>query len=95
MEGHAITLVPLDAHEHLNSLWTNTGGPQHEHLWTYMFEHPFQNRASFEANLQRKEESNDPLYFTIIDNPTGDAVGWAAYMRMEPLLRVIDVGSIM
>jgi RimJ/RimL family protein N-acetyltransferase len=60
-----------------------------------MFEHPFQNRASFEANLQRKEESNDPLYYAIIDKPSGDAVGWAAYMRMEPLHRVIEVGSIM
>jgi len=95
MEGRTITLVPLDAHEHLDSLWTNTGGPQNEHLWTYMFEHPFQNRSSFEANLQRKEESNDPLFYSILDNRSGDAVGWAAYMRMEPLHRVIEVGSIM
>ena len=94
-EGRTISLVPLDAHEHLESLWASTGGPQNEHLWTYMFEHSFQNRASFEANLQRKEESDDPLYYTIIETKSGDAVGWAAYMRMEPLHRVIEVGSIM
>ena len=94
-EGRTIRLVPLDAHEHLESLWAATGGPQNEHLWTYMFEHPFQNRASLEANLQRKEESEDPLYYSIVDKPSGDAVGWAAYMRMEPLHRVIEVGSIM
>ncbi len=95
LPGRIISVVPLDAVEHLNSLWSCTGGPKNEHLWTYMFEHPFQNRASFEANLQRKEESLDPLYYSIIDKRSGDAVGWAAYMRMEPLHRVIEVGSIM
>jgi RimJ/RimL family protein N-acetyltransferase len=94
-EGRTISLVPLNAQEHLDSLWASTGGPQNEHLWTYMFEDPFQNRSSFEAYLQRKEESNDPLYYSIIDKASGDAVGWAAYMRMKPLHRVIEVGSIM
>ena len=94
-EGRTISLVPLDAHEHLESLWASTGGPKNEHLWTYMFEHAFQNRASFEANLQRKEASEDPLFYSIIEKASGDAVGWAAYMRMEPLHRVIEVGSIM
>ena len=60
-----------------------------------MFEWPFQNRASFEANLQRKEESEDPLFYSIMEKSSGDAVGWAAYMRMEPIQRVIEVGSIM
>lgn len=95
LEGRIVSVVPLDAMEHLNSLWAATGGPQNEHLWTYMFEDVFQNRASLEAYLQRKEESNDPLYFSIIDNASGDAVGWAAYMRVKPLQRVIEVGSIM
>jgi len=94
-EGRTIRLAPLDAHEHLESLWAATGGPQNEHLWTYMFESPFQNRASFEANLQRKEESEDPLFYSILEKGSGDAVGWAAYMRMEPLHRVIEIGSIM
>lgn len=94
-EARTISLVPLDALEHLNSLWAATGGPQNEHLWTYMFEDPFQNRASFEAYLQRKEDSEDPLYYSIIDKASGDAVGWTAYMRMDPLQRVIEIGSIM
>lgn len=94
-EGRTISLTPLDAHEHLDSLWASTSGPQNEHLWTYLFEDPFQNRASFEAYLQRKEESNDPLFYSIIDNASRGAVGWTAYMRMEPVHRVIEVGNIM
>jgi RimJ/RimL family protein N-acetyltransferase len=94
-EGRTIRLVPLDAHDHLESLWAATGGPQNEHLWTYMFEWPFQNRASFEAYLQRKEESEDPLFYSIMEKTSGDAVGWAAYMRIKPLQRVIEIGNIM
>lgn len=95
LEGKTVKLVPLDAHEHLDHLWITTGGPENEHLWTYMFEAPFQNRWSFEAYLQRKQESDDPLFYTIIDKASGLAVGWAAFMRMDPLNRVLEVGSIM
>jgi RimJ/RimL family protein N-acetyltransferase len=95
LEGRTVSLVPLNALEHLNSLWVASGGTHNEHLWTYMFEDHFQNRASFEAYLQRMEESNDPLYFAIIDNASGDAAGWAAYMRVKPMQRVLEVGSIM
>jgi RimJ/RimL family protein N-acetyltransferase len=95
LEGRTVRIVPLDAQAHLDDLFTATSGPEHEHLWTYMFEYPFQNRNSFDAYLQRKQESPDPLFYAIIDKPSDDAVGWAAFMRMEPLHRVIEVGSIM
>jgi RimJ/RimL family protein N-acetyltransferase len=95
LEGRTVRLEPLDPHAHLEALFANTSGPEHEHLWAYMFEYPFQNRNSFDAYLQRKAESEDPLFYTIIDKASGDAVGWAAYMRMKPLHRVIEVGSIM
>jgi RimJ/RimL family protein N-acetyltransferase len=95
LEGRTVRLVPLDPQAHLEALFANTSGPEHEHLWTYMFEDSFQNRNSFDAYLQRKADSEDPLFYTIIDKSSGDAVGWAAYMRMEPLHRVIEVGSIM
>ncbi len=95
LDGKTVKLVPLDAHDHLEDLWITTGGPDNEHLWTYLFEWPFQNRWSFEAYLQRKQESEDPLFYTIIDKISGRAAGWAAFMRMDPLNRVLEVGNIM
>ena len=53
-EGRTISLVPLNAHEHLDSLWASTGGPQNEHLWTYMFEYPFHLRCGVESNRFRE-----------------------------------------
>ena len=35
------------------------------------------------------------MFFAILDNPSGKAVGYASYMRIEPVHRVIEVGSIL
>jgi RimJ/RimL family protein N-acetyltransferase len=35
------------------------------------------------------------LFFAILDNHTGVAVGFASYMRIEPVHKVIEVGSIL
>jgi RimJ/RimL family protein N-acetyltransferase len=39
--------------------------------------------------------SEDPLFYAIVDRASGRAVGRAALMRIEPLHRVIEVGSIL
>jgi RimJ/RimL family protein N-acetyltransferase len=50
---------------------------------------------AFDLHLHQKASSEDPLFFAIVDKPSGDAVGYAAYMRIEPTHRVIEVGSIL
>ncbi len=35
------------------------------------------------------------MFFAILDRASGAAVGYAAYMRIEPVHRVIEVGSIL
>ena len=37
----------------------------------------------------------DPLFFAIIDNASGKAVGYQTFMRIEPAHRVIEVGNIL
>jgi RimJ/RimL family protein N-acetyltransferase len=64
-------------------------------LWTYLFEGPYPDRASFGQALEEMASSEDPLFFAILDKSTGRAVGRAAYMRIEPSHRVIEVGSIL
>jgi len=55
---------------------------------------PFTERATFEAHLQAKAISEDPLFFAIVDRKTGLAVGRATLMRIDPPNRVIEVGGI-
>jgi len=56
---------------------------------------PFADRASFDAALHYKTNSDDPLFCAILENGTGTAFGIASLMRNEPKHRVIEVGGIM
>jgi RimJ/RimL family protein N-acetyltransferase len=95
MPGRYVTLVPLKAAEHGDALWAAISGKQNDDLWLYLFEGPFAEKADFDASLKSMEISEDPLHFAIIDNTTGKAVGKAAYLRIEPKHRCIEVGSIL
>ena len=41
-----------------------------------------------------RPRSEDPLFHAIVDEPSGQAVGVASYLRIEPAVGVIEVGSI-
>ena len=95
MEGRLVSLVPLDPVAHAASLWDLLHDPQNDPLWDYLFDGPFHERAAFEAFLAKKAASVDPLFFAIIDRASGQARGYAAYLRIEPAHRVIEVGNIL
>ncbi len=95
LEGRVVSVVPLDPIAHAQTLFDHTRGEENEELWRYLFEGPFETRADFDYHLKQKASSEDPLFFAILDKPSGDAVGYAAYMRIEPAHCVIEVGSIL
>jgi RimJ/RimL family protein N-acetyltransferase len=95
LPGRLVTLTPLDPAAHGDALYAGSCGKQNEHLWTYLFEGPFFDRAAFDAHLEAKSKTDDPLFFTIVDNASGLAAGYASYMRIEPVHKVIEVGSIL
>jgi RimJ/RimL family protein N-acetyltransferase len=95
LEGRVVRLVPLDPSAHAEALFAASHGPENERLWRYLFEGPFATRSAFDADLKLKESSEDRLFFAILDKSSGDAVGYASYMRIEPAHRVIEVGSIL
>jgi len=94
LEGRDVSIEPLDPLRHGDSLFESTARPEHDTLWTYMFDGPFADRASFDESLARLAASGDPLHFAIVDRSSSRATGRAALMRIEPAHRVIEVGSI-
>jgi len=95
MEGRYISVVPLDPAKHGPALWEATRGAENQGLWRYLFDGPFADREGFDAHLEQKAATEDPLAFTIIGQGSRRALGYASYMRMEPRHRVIEVGSIL
>jgi RimJ/RimL family protein N-acetyltransferase len=95
LAGRFVTLVPLDPAAHGEDLYRGSHGGGNERVWTYLFEPPFGDRAAFLKHLEAKAASNDPLFYCILDNASGRAVGYATLMRIEPTHRVIEVGNIL
>lgn len=94
-DGRAVRLEPLNPVVHGDALYKGTHGENRDALWKYLFEGPFPDRSAFDLYLNRAATSEDPLFFAIVNKASGLAAGWAAYLRFEPLHRVIEVGHIL
>jgi RimJ/RimL family protein N-acetyltransferase len=95
LPGRYVTLVPLDPALHAESLHRQTTGARNDELWRYLFEGPFTNRTDFLGHVVAKASSDAAVFFAILNNSSGSAVGYASYMRIEPAHRCMEVGSIL
>src|SRR5689334_1227130 len=94
LQGRFVSIEPLNPVVHAVGLYEGTHGGDRDELWRYLFEGPFPDRSSFDAHLHQQASSEDPLFFSIVERTTGRAVGQAAYLRVEPVHKVIEVGHI-
>ena len=92
LQGRLVRLEPLDADEHTEGLFRAYEG--HDHLWTYMPHGPYAAPHELRAWIESKQHRPDPMFFAIVDQVTGDPVGIASYMRIDPNARSIEVGWI-
>jgi RimJ/RimL family protein N-acetyltransferase len=96
LKGRWITLTPLDASDHAEALYQGSNGDAaRESVWTYLFDGPYRSLDEFRASVEAKVRSADPLFFAVIDNASGRAVGYQTFLRIDPPNRVIEVGNIM
>ncbi|HMO30686.1 GNAT family N-acetyltransferase [Enterovirga sp.] len=95
LEGRHVRLVPIDPAAHGSALYAGSHGPGREALWQYLFPAPFPDEGAFRAYLEKAAASADPFMLAILDRDSGEAVGHATYMRIEPAHRAIEVGNIL
>jgi RimJ/RimL family protein N-acetyltransferase len=93
LEGRFVRLEPLDAARHGSSLWRQVEGA--DDVWDYLFDGPFPDEASLTASLAGKAASQDPVFWAIVDKASGEAVGHATLMRIDPAHRAVEVGNIL
>ena len=93
LRGRTITLEPLDASRHSAALWNAVQG--HDEVWTWLGDGPYQKEQGLRASLERKQTSTDAVFLALIPAATGQAAGYASYMRMDPANGVVEVGNIL
>ncbi|ATQ67646.1 MULTISPECIES: GNAT family N-acetyltransferase [Methylosinus] len=94
LEGERVALVPLAA-AHADELHAATHGAEREEVWRYMFSGPFVDAQAFRADIEEKARSEEPLFFAVIDKKNGRAVGFQAYLNIEPAHRAVEVGWVL
>lgn len=94
-EGRYVRLEPLDPARHGSDLYAACSGPEAEDLFRYLFESPPASRAAFDPWLEKSAASEDPLYFAVVDQASGRAVGRLTFMRIDSTHGVIETGSIL
>jgi len=78
---------------HAGELWTAFAG--HDRAWTYIStDGPFATAADFAPFIAKRAAAEDPYAYAIVD-PAERAVGYLTLMRIEPLMRVIEVGHVL
>jgi RimJ/RimL family protein N-acetyltransferase len=95
LEGRLVRVAPLDAAAHSAAIYAGTHGEDQDTRWAWMSDGPFPDLPAFEAQMARKQESEDPLYFALVERASGMPGGYASYLRITPAHGVIEVGDIM
>jgi RimJ/RimL family protein N-acetyltransferase len=78
---------------HAADLWRVFEG--HDAVWTYIStDGPFANFGDFAAFIDKRAAAADPFAYAIVDT-AGRALGYFTLLRIEPQMRVIEVGHVL
>jgi RimJ/RimL family protein N-acetyltransferase len=94
MAGRFCTVRPLDPAKDAAPLFAAYALDRDGRMWTYLPRVAYRSQEELRSWAESACRTDDPLVHTIVDNTTGEPVGTANYMRIEPAHGVIEVGSI-
>ena len=94
IDGRFCRIEPLDPARHAAPLFEANAADAEGGMWTYMAYGPFASAGRLRRLGRGRRRAEDPLFHAIVDRAPGQAVGVAAYLRIEPAVGVIEVGHI-
>jgi RimJ/RimL family protein N-acetyltransferase len=93
-DGRYARLEPIDPKRHGDALFAASMAPGAGERHRWLFEAPM-DRETFQAWLEERHRTDDPLMFAVIDRATGRAEGRQCLMRIDTVHGVIEIGSIL
>jgi RimJ/RimL family protein N-acetyltransferase len=94
LAGKYCRVERLDPARHAAELFQANAVDQTGANWTYLPYGPFENLEDYKAWMNRDCRGTDPLFYAIVDQITGVAVGVASFLRIDPANGSIEVGHI-
>lgn len=95
IEGRYARLEPIDPARHADDLFEQSVAPGMEERFRYLFDTPPATLDDVQSWLERVSESQDPMFWAVADKASGRVAGRQAFMRIEPVHGVIEIGSIL
>ncbi|HSJ01132.1 MAG TPA: GNAT family protein [Verrucomicrobium sp.] len=93
LKGRTCRLEPLEP-GHADALFTATQLDTQGKSWTYLPYGPFATQDEYRTWIAAKAKSTDPLFYAILEATSGQPVGVASYLRLDPSNGVIEVGHL-
>ncbi len=90
-----VELQPLSSSRHLAGLWEQLRGPANHRLWRYLADGPYLEQRAFRSALESRAQSQERVYWAIVDLVGAGPCGWASLMRIERRHRCVEVGDIL
>ena len=94
LEGRYVRLEPLSAAAHGPDLFEASSVPDAQARFRWLSDDPPQSLAAFQPWLEKSEASADPLFFAVIDKASGKVAGRQAFVRMDGVMGVIEIGYV-
>lgn len=94
MIGRWCRVEPLDIERHAAQLYEANRDDPEGRNWTYLSSEPPADLDAYRAWLAKMTAAADPQFHAIVDAQSGNAVGVAAFLRIDPANGVIEVGHI-
>jgi RimJ/RimL family protein N-acetyltransferase len=94
MAGRLCRLEPLEASRHSEALYEAHALDTEGRNWTYLPYGPFASPEDIAGWIRSVAKGEDPLFFAIVDPVTQRAIGWASYLRIDPVMGSIEVGHL-
>ena len=95
LPGSRVRLERLDPARHGDDLWQALHGADADpHMWTYMGYGPFASHADFTQWLNSLGNSGDAVFYTVIANSSGQALGLLSYLNICPAHGSIEIGHV-
>lgn len=94
MQGRFCRIERLDPDRHWEQLFAADLLDSDGRNWTYLGTDLPSEPATYRAYVDEMAQLRDPLFHTIVEEASGQAVGVATFMRIDPANGVIEVGNI-
>ncbi|MCA0973313.1 GNAT family N-acetyltransferase [Halomonas denitrificans] len=100
LQGQQCRVERLDGQRHARSLWEAWKGNDPSDpddgvgRWTYLGGRPFHDAAGCYRWAEQRAKQSDPVFVAIVDHHTGQALGTASWLNLEPEHGTIELGHI-